>query len=589
MKHPVILSCEDGEGSPRTFAGGPSPSSRLRMTVAAAIAAIAVAAHGQTPPPLVETMEVRVVNVEVVVTDKAGNRVTGLTQDDFEVFEKRRRQEITNFSEIGDEVISPRQRNATEAPPLIQRRNSVIFFVDTSSLDPRRRKAVFEELRRFAGTALRTGDRGMVTTWNKRVGVILPFSDSSEEVQRALYDVENDPGMILLNDRRMTRQRITTALQESLENPDFYPIAQAYGDSLEHAKVYAEEMYAHARSLMVAISSTLNTFGAVEDKKALVFVGDYLPSEAGSEMYQFVHDTFSPYLSGNAIRDLQLEAPRTANWLEGIVRAANATGVTMYMITGGGLQQIAVDPSESQQSMSTTATAILEFDTRNSFMRTAEATGGMAFTGGDPRKLLEQIANDFRSYYSIGFRPSGKVDGKARAISVRAKNPDYVVRYRQSYVLRSAEDEIADRVAANFYQSEEDGELLVTARTETPIIAGRNRMRVPVKVHVQGKNITLLPRDGMLAGDLTVYICGGNDDSGHSNVLRHKQRLSIPAGDEERFRASHLTFNFDVIVEQKAENFISAGVMDVVGGTYGLARAPVLGEPEKPKRVSTDF
>jgi VWFA-related protein len=556
-----------------------------------AAVAFAVAAIGQTPPPLVETMEVRVVNVEVVVTDKAGKRVTGLTKDDFEVFEKRQRQEITNFSEIGDEVIPPTQRvSGTEAPPpVIQRRNSVIFFIDTSSLDPRRRKAVFDELRRFAGTALRPGDRGMVTTWNKRLRVMLPFNDSSEEVQRALYDVENDPGMILLINRQMTRQRITTALQESLDNPDFYPIGQAYGDSLEHAKVYAEEMYAHARSLMLAVSSTLNTFAAVEDKKALVFVGDYLPSEAGSEMYQFVNDTFAPHLPRNAVRDQQLQAPRAATWLNGIVRAANATGVTMYMITGGGLQQIAVDPSESQPSMSTTATAILEFDTRNSFVRTADATGGMAFTGGDPRKLLEQIANDFRSYYSIGFRPSGKVDGKARSITVRAKDPNYVVRYRQSYVLRSAEDEMADRVAANFYQSEEGGELVVTARAETPVISGRNRMRVPVKVHVQGKNITLLPRDGMLAGDLTVYLCGGSDDSGHSKVLRHKQRLSIPAGDEERFRSSHLTFTFDVIVEQKAENFISAGVMDIVGGAFGLARAPVLGEPEKPKRVSTEF
>jgi VWFA-related protein len=554
--------------------------------------AFAVAAHGQTPPPLVETMEVRVVNVEVVVTDKAGNRITGLTKDDFEVFEKRQRKEITNFSEIGDEVIPPRQRaTSTEAPaPAIQRRNSVIFFVDTSSLDPRRRKGVFEELRRFAGTALRPGDRGMVTTWNKRVRVVLPFNDSTEAVQRALYEVEDEPGMILVNERWTTRQRIMNALRESLENPILYPIGQAYSDSLEHAETYAEQMYAHARSLMVAVSSTLDTFAAVEDKKALVFVGDYLPSEAGSEMYQFVNDTFAPHLSGSAILDLQLEAPRTTNWLDGIVRAANATGVTMYMITGGGLQQqMTVDASEGGQAMSSTANLILELDTRDSFVRTAEATGGMAFTGGDPRKLLGQIANDFRSYYSIGFRPSGKVDGKARAISVRIKNPDYVVRYRQSYVLRSAEDEIADRVAANFYQSDEGGELVVTVRTETPVISGRNRMRVPVKVHVQGKNIALLPRDGMLAGDLTVYLCGGSDDSGHSKVLRHKQRLSIPAGDEERFRAGHLTFTFDVIVEQKAENFISAGVMDIVGGTYGLARAPVLGEPEKPKRVSTDF
>jgi hypothetical protein len=34
-----------------------------------------------------ETIEVRVTNIDVVVTDKSGKRVTGLTRDDFEVFE----------------------------------------------------------------------------------------------------------------------------------------------------------------------------------------------------------------------------------------------------------------------------------------------------------------------------------------------------------------------------------------------------------------------------------------------------------------------------------------------------------------------
>jgi hypothetical protein len=38
----------------------------------------------QQPVPLVETIEVRVMNVEAIVTDRKGNPVRGLTADDFE-------------------------------------------------------------------------------------------------------------------------------------------------------------------------------------------------------------------------------------------------------------------------------------------------------------------------------------------------------------------------------------------------------------------------------------------------------------------------------------------------------------------------
>jgi len=47
--------------------------------------------------PVIEKIDVSVVNVDVTVTDRAGNPVRGLTRDDFEVFEDGRPQPITNF------------------------------------------------------------------------------------------------------------------------------------------------------------------------------------------------------------------------------------------------------------------------------------------------------------------------------------------------------------------------------------------------------------------------------------------------------------------------------------------------------------
>ena len=46
---------------------------------------------------LLREVEVSVTNVEVVVTDSKGNRVSGLTREDFEVYQDGLPQKITNF------------------------------------------------------------------------------------------------------------------------------------------------------------------------------------------------------------------------------------------------------------------------------------------------------------------------------------------------------------------------------------------------------------------------------------------------------------------------------------------------------------
>ena len=41
---------------------------------------------------------------------------------------------------------------------------------------------------------------------------------------------------------------------------------------------------------------------------------------------------------------------------------------------------------------------------------------------------------------------------------------------------------------------------------------------------------------------------------------------------EAQVRAGHLTFTFEVILERKEKSTISAGVLDTVSGSWGLAR-----------------
>src|SRR5215217_3909794 len=71
-------------------------------SLALALAAPATAAVDQGAPPssFVESIDVRAVNGEAVVTDRRGNRIKGLSASDFQLFVDGREVPIDYFSEV---------------------------------------------------------------------------------------------------------------------------------------------------------------------------------------------------------------------------------------------------------------------------------------------------------------------------------------------------------------------------------------------------------------------------------------------------------------------------------------------------------
>ncbi|MCP4202610.1 MAG: hypothetical protein GY769_11825, partial [bacterium] len=82
------------------------------------MAALAVTATAQPAPPdpapFGESVDVQLINVEVWVTDRQGNAVTGLGLDDFEVREDGEPVGVTNFAEVRPRAPAPSE----PAPPV---------------------------------------------------------------------------------------------------------------------------------------------------------------------------------------------------------------------------------------------------------------------------------------------------------------------------------------------------------------------------------------------------------------------------------------------------------------------------------------
>ncbi len=116
-----------------------------------------------------ETVDVQLVNVEVWVTDRQGNPVTGLGAGDFEVREDRKVVEISNFAEIRDDpagdpfaptapIEAPvagqvRERSLKledlEEPRAAQGTGFLALYFDELFSKPEGRKQLIKDLRTF--------------------------------------------------------------------------------------------------------------------------------------------------------------------------------------------------------------------------------------------------------------------------------------------------------------------------------------------------------------------------------------------------------------------------------------------------------
>ena len=112
-----------------------------RWSTAVLVSLLALPAFPQGK--LVESIEVRVANVDVVVRDRHGNPVVGLTKDDFEIFENGVPQKVTNFYEVRrDDPTKVQDPLAVDSVPAELRQRRLVLFVDCASLQPARKHRV---------------------------------------------------------------------------------------------------------------------------------------------------------------------------------------------------------------------------------------------------------------------------------------------------------------------------------------------------------------------------------------------------------------------------------------------------------------
>src|SRR5688572_5069456 len=169
----------------------------MRKLVCCALLFVSTFVQGQEPRAS-ETIEVSIVNVDVVVTDRKGARVTGLTAEDFEVREAGKVQPISNFAEYQSDLSDVRAgvelapgTPAPAAAPARPKRN-VVVFVETVRLLPHQAKEMFGSIGKLLRETVEKGDRATIITWRTAVMVRQPFTDDLAALEKVLGELESE-------------------------------------------------------------------------------------------------------------------------------------------------------------------------------------------------------------------------------------------------------------------------------------------------------------------------------------------------------------------------------------------------------------
>jgi VWFA-related protein len=414
------------------------------MRLAAAIAAVclAVATHAPTPaaqtgaqsptspagPQATFRAATNLVEVDVVVLDKDGRFVPGLTAEDLEVFEDGKRQVVQQFY-----LVSSARAGASGSAEAVQRpapddprgRRIFIFAFDEGHLSTESLTRVKVGIERFLSAQFAPGDiggvfannamsRGRLTTSKvellSAVRSVVPAFDNRDSLLMPFREFPQIPGeadavRIDYGDQRLIDELTARACDR---NPD--ECARNGGAQQVHNKI-EDKAKEYVRNARVQTSQTVRNLNVIASNLATV---------PGRKTVMFLSDGFF-------VDEVRSE-------IQQIAGIAGRGGTTIYTIRGRGTEMVGgrgVDVTTPERGVVSTAD-----NTDDGPEILASGTGGFVLRNlNDISRAIGLVARDTSTYYVMGYQPDNStMDGKLRRIEVKPRTAELKVRARKGYV-----------------------------------------------------------------------------------------------------------------------------------------------------------
>lgn len=561
------------------------------------------------PETFAETIDVRVVNVDVWVTDRDGDPVTGLSADDFEVRENGRPVELSNFFEFTDgldastregEAATFRDRRPRQSdlerfipaePPPPEHRLSLMVYIDNNNLTPTDRNRLLPFLRNFLSVQLSPYDRAMLAVYDQgRYEVALPFTTEAWRVAEETQQLERVVG---------SRDRTESQRLDILREIDDDEVHRYYNAVMGLIRDFAATVRNEVDASIVNLENAIRTMAGLPGRKAILYISNGLPMRPAEDLFRALEERFEDrrgrWRASRANSELGLlETPRSIDATNASLEAyqydlsrrfdelaslANANGVTFHSVAAASARISGMNTADLRFSNSIEFTRAANLE--EPLLRLADRTGGRAivntrnFAGG-----LDRIASDLQNRYSLGYSATHVERGSTHRIEVeltdeakRRYRGRLSIRHRDSYVDKPISAEMADLTLAALSMGEAANPMGVRIApvrgtgSQVELENGDIQSRMLVAIPIGPLTLARVPNGHEARVRLWVQVMDG--EARLSEVTEHPVPVLVQEGEIEDARDLSWPFAVDVVTAPGPHR-VAVGVRDDLAATTSV-------------------
>jgi VWFA-related protein len=490
----------------------------------------------------------RLVDVGIVAYDKKGQPVKDLKQDDFEIYDNGRKQEVRFFSQIGrdaqaaaaapnpaESVFSNRTADAAAGvlATSASEAGATILLIDESHIAWSDLSNARAQMLRFLGglpagervgfytmtglgfrvlTEITTDHQALIARLQKWMPSAQSVAQAQEEEARNrqhINEVHNVSDLSSVNgnsiDAPVSNSPVDYQLRDRGQNPT--------RDSLIVLVGVARHLSAVAGHKNLVWVSSDNVFADWTNQAVGVEKGSkYIDSFAmgAQEAMNDAHAAVFPFdvsqLEGGAIsadmqhRNVELTqaAADNATMGAGGSRSQGGTPSEHNLTPGRAIAQMQQDIHPIQQPI----------------VEVAEATGGKTIRrSGDLAAALAGIVEDGHAKYQLSFSPQGPADDKYHIITVKLEGRRGVnLRYRTGYLFQKEPSTLKDRFNQAVWRPAEMDEVAVSATVDA------QSPGATLKIKIAASDLGLQQQDGRWTDKLYIFFIQRDDAGLHAQV-----------------------------------------------------------------------
>lgn len=545
-------------------------------------------------------MTSRLVDVGAVVYDKKGRPVRDLKQDDFELYDNGRKQQIRYFNEFGGSSTPPAgpqpaqagaeqnfsnrspDANATGSAPTAQESAATILLIDESHIGWSDMSNVRRQMLRFLN-GVAPGERIALYAMNS-----LGF--------RVLTEVTTDHAALIARLQKWmpTAQSVQQAQDEETRNrqqinevhnvADLNSVNGNQIDVPDAGQPVDPQLLTMgdnpARASLVILGEVARHLAAIPGHKSLVWVSsdnvfaDWRDQQVGIDKSPKEVDSFA-LRAQEAMNEAHAAVyPFDVSQLEGGAITADIQHRNVELDQAAA-DTAALAPGSAGGARNMTAgrvTAEMNQDLhpiQGPIRQVAEATGGRTIRrAGDLAAQLAEVVAEGNASYMLGFSPDTNADNQYHNVTVKLSGKHGLsVRYRTGYFYAREPATLRERFQQAVWQPTDSNEVAVTAAVDK-MTSGAN-----VKISVATGDLGMEERGGRWMDKLDFFFIQRDDAGIHAQVDGQTLGLRLKPATYQNLLPSGIPFEREVRLTPGTAS-LRVLVVDENSGRMGSVTVP---------------